>query len=112
MTHANRAALLLPLLALMSGCGVLSRPLTADDREAVADCNQESDRIFAARNRYQLSERDGRDTPFSGNSMPSTPSDGLRDQYERDQLVDSCLAHSAAGNAVLPGSSPPTASKP
>lgn len=44
--------------------------------------------------------------------MPSTPSDGLRDQYERDQLVDSCLAHSAAGNAVLPGSSPPTASKP
>lgn len=56
MTHAHRAALLLPLLALMSGCGVLSRPLTADDREAVADCNQESDRIFAARNRYQLSE--------------------------------------------------------
>jgi predicted small lipoprotein YifL len=110
MRHTYRATLAIPVLAALAGCGG-SQPLTQDDREAVSDCNKESDRIFAARNQYELSERDSRDTPYSGNTLPPTPSDGLSDQYEREQLRDSCLAHSAAGNAVVPGSTP-TEAKP
>jgi hypothetical protein len=110
MTHASRAILAFPVLAALAGCAA-GQKLTPDDREAVSDCNKESDRIFAARNQYELSERDSRDTPFSGNTLPPTPSDGLSDQYERENLRDSCLAHSAAGNAVVPGTTP-TDAKP
>ena len=95
------ARLALPALVLLSGapaltgCGLYTRP-TAEDRESRRDCDAESDRIFAARNRYQISERDSSDTPYSGNTLPSNPTAGLSDQYEQDKLVDECLRHSGA----------------
>jgi hypothetical protein len=95
----GRLVPLLGLLALapaLTCCGLYPK-ISAEDREAQADCDAESDRIFAARNRDQISERDTTDTPNAGNSLPSNPSAGLSDQYERDRLVDACLAHSAAG---------------
>jgi hypothetical protein len=95
---------LLPVLALLGGCA--QTRLTPEDREAVADCNTESDRIFAARNRYQLSEPDNAGTPFSGSGQVSTPSAGLADQYEREKLVDRCLARGSAGEGVVPGTAP------
>jgi hypothetical protein len=100
---AVRLALTLPALCGLAGC-TFGPHLTQDDREAVSDCRQESDRIFAVRNRYQISERDSSDTPFSANSLPSNPTAGLRDQYERDQLLDNCLSRSAAGDEAVPGS--------
>jgi hypothetical protein len=112
MTRVRRAVLALSVLTPFAACSFGGPAQTADDREAVADCKQESDRIYAARNRDQLSERDSSDTPFSGNTLPYNPSAGLGDEFQRDQLLDSCLAHSAAGNAVVPGPTAPTQSSP
>jgi len=93
----------LALLCALSSCG-LYQPLSKEDREAVADCNQDVDRQFAAQNRYLLSERDGSASPFSGNTLAVNPNAGLADQYQQDQMVDKCLARSAAGPGVVPGS--------
>ena len=104
MRVAVASLALLPLLALSAGCD--RTRLTPEDREAVADCRQESDRIFAARNRYQLSEPDNSNTPYSGSGQVTTPSAGLSDQYEREELVDRCLARGSAGDKVVPGTAP------
>jgi hypothetical protein len=111
MTRPQKRSLSCAALLLLTGLGGCAfggggGRLTAEDREAVADCGKQSDRIYAARNRYQLSERDTSDTPFSGNTLPYDPSAGLRDQYERDQYMDDCLNRSAADDAVVPGSTP------
>jgi hypothetical protein len=111
MRPPNRllACVALLLLTSLGGCTFGSGGggrMTADDREAVADCGKQSDRIYAARNRYELSEQDTSNTPFSGNTLPYNPAAGLRDQYERDQYLDDCLNRSAAGDAVVPGSTP------
>jgi hypothetical protein len=101
-TPVTISARLLPLLGLLAlaptlnGCGLYPK-VSAEDREAQADCDAESDRIFATRNRDQMSERDSTDTPYAGNTLPSNPTAGLSDQYERDRLVDACLSHSGAG---------------
>ena len=105
MTKVERVSLALPLLALLAGCNPAPHQ-SLEDREATIDCQQESDRIFAARNRYQLSERPSPDTPYSANNLPATPNDGLGDQYQREQLLDSCLARSSteSGAEHAPGS--------
>ena len=94
--------MLLAALPALGGCGLYTRP-TAEDREARRDCDAEADRVFAARNRYQLSERSSVDSPYAGNTLPSNPSDGLADQYTEDKLVDSCLAR---GGPQSPGTNP------
>jgi hypothetical protein len=102
---------LLAVLALgsLAGCG-LYQPVTSEDREAASACNAEADRVFAAQNRYQLSERDQSNAPYAGNTLPSNPTAGLSDRYEEGQYVDHCLARSAAG---APASQPATpAAKP
>ena len=99
-----RAALTLlatwPLLPL-AGCGLYTRP-TAEDQEVRRGCDAESDRIFAARNRDQISERSFADSPNAENPLPFNPPAGLADQYEQDRLVDACLARNgaAAGGTV------------
>lgn len=98
MKYVACAAMALSALALLGGCNPAPRQ-SAEDRTAVNDCRQESDRIFAAQNRYQLSERPSPDTPFSANNLPGTPNDGLSEQYQREQLLDTCMARSTAGDA-------------
>jgi hypothetical protein len=102
---AVSALLLTALLGLSAGCGLYQAP-TREDRDAAASCRGEADRIFAARNRYLLSERDSSDSPLSGNALAYNPNAGLSDQYEQEQLQDTCLARSAAGPAAVPGSQP------
>jgi hypothetical protein len=80
--------------------------MTQDDRDAVTSCRKDADRQFAAQNRYLLSERGDQSAPLSGNSLPYNPNAGLSDQYQADQLTDACLARSAAGPAVVPGTLP------
>jgi hypothetical protein len=99
---------LLPILLLaasLGGCNTYQR-FTPEDREALATCNTDADRQFAARHRDLISERDGSASPLSGNTLPYNPNAGLSDEYEQQQLVDSCLARSAAGAAVVPGTNP------
>lgn len=93
------------LVSLVSGCGAYHQ-MTKEDREAVADCSQDADRQFAARNRYQLSERDSSASPFSANTLAVNPNANLSDQYEEQQLLDKCLARGSAGPGVVPGSQP------
>ena len=96
-------ALLASLLAV-SGCA-FPGPESKADRETLASCRAEADRVYDAQNRYQLSERDMRDTPFSGSGQPTTPSDGLADQYSHEVRVEDCVRH---GDATAETAPPPT----
>lgn len=92
--------------APLAGCGLI-HPLSAEDRETRAACTADADRIYAARNRYQMSERDQTGVPYGGSTLPSNPAAGLSDQYEQDQLVDNCIArngpdHEAGQQAAAP----------
>jgi hypothetical protein len=102
---------LLPAAALvtLTGCGAFYHPVSAEDREAVTTCRADADRMFAAQNRYLISERDQSAAPFGGNQLPPNPSTGLSDQYQQDQMVDKCLARSAASS---PSDTPPEAPPP
>jgi hypothetical protein len=91
---------LLPLGA----CG-LSAPMNAEDRAALDTCRSDAERQFNAQHREILSERDGTDSPFSGDTLPVNPNRGLSDQYEHEQMVDHCL-HANAG--PLPTETPMT----
>lgn len=92
---------------LISGCG-FSPPQSAQDREALQSCRSDADRVYDAQNRYQLSERDSRDTPFSGGGQVASPSDGLADQYSHERMVESCL-HNGSNTAET---APPATSAP
>jgi hypothetical protein len=95
--------------ALISGCG-FSPPQSSQEREALQSCRSDADRIYDAQNRYQLSERDARDTPFSGGGQVASPSDGLADQYSHERMVESCLHNGGStGGTALPESTAPAA---
>ena len=91
--------LLLSALPVLSGCGLYTKP-SSEDQETRRDCDTEADRVFAARNRYQLSERSSADTPNGGNTLPYNVTAGLSDQYAQDKLVDNCLSR---GGPSSPG---------
>jgi len=92
----------------LGGCA-FSGPSSPQDREVLASCRAEADRVYNAQNRYQLSERDSRDTPFSGSGQPTSPSDGLADQYTHERRVDDCVRHGDAGDSVPSPNSAPAA---
>jgi hypothetical protein len=94
-------ALSAPALPGLGGCG-LYQPVTAEDRDALASCKADADRVYAARNRYQLSERDQTGVPNGGSALGGNPSAGLPDEYEQKQMVDTCLARSGAGAPAQP----------
>jgi hypothetical protein len=94
-------ALLLLLCAGIGGCG-FSPPLSPADRATLDTCRGNADRVYNAQNRAQLSQRDSRDSPFSGSGQAGSPSDGLADQYSHENMVDDCVRH----GAMEPGDSP------
>jgi len=101
MTHARIArirhsgAALLALALALAGC---ARPegeaqATAADRAA---CGQHADDVFRLRNpdvvyRQDTYDTSTRDAPFNGAGLSSVPTAGLSGQFERDQLLRSCL---------------------
>ncbi len=89
------------LLLGLSGCG-FPPPESKADREVLTSCRQEADRVYNTQNRYQLSEQDSRDSPFSGGTQAATPSQGLADQYSHEQAVSDCVRHGNAGAEALP----------
>jgi hypothetical protein len=94
-------ARLLPLLCCLAAAGCsFPPPLSPNDREALDSCRSEADRIYNVQNRYQLSERDSRDSPFSAGTQVPQPSDGLADQYSHDEMVSDCLRHNDAEPAA------------
>lgn len=108
--HALPPTMLL-LAAALAGCGG-SHAMTREDRDAMTACQAEADRIYAARNRDQLSQRDSSSSPFSANTLAYDPNAGLADRYQQQQMMDTCLARSAAGAAVVPGTRPAGPTQP
>ena len=94
---------------LLAGCG-FSPPQSAQEREALQTCRGDADRVYDAQNRYQLSERDSRDTPFSGGGQVASPSDGLADQYSHERMVERCLHDGGStGETAPPATTAPAA---
>ena len=95
--RAPRPWAVLVAAAALGGCG-FSPPTSTADRQTLADCRSDADRVYNARNRAQLSERNDPDTPFSGSNQPSTPSDGLADRYSHNAMVADCVKHGQTVN--------------
>jgi hypothetical protein len=92
----------------LAGCGAFPGPQAPQDRETLQACRADADRVYAAQNRYQLSEQNSRDTPFSGSGQPVTPSDGLADQYAHANKVDDCVRHGGVVETPPTPSAAPT----
>ena len=86
------AALLVPMLA--AGCE--STPRSRADAAATAACRAEADRVYAAQNRADLSQRDQRDTPLSSSYASGITSRGLGTLFGFDNQVSSCVSNSSA----------------
>lgn len=81
------------LAMLVGGC---TAPQSTADLQRQQACGQQADRQFEKQNRYLMSEQDQSSSPFSSNGTIGITSQGLDDQYHRDNMVDDCL-HSAPG---------------
>ena len=97
-TLMSRLCMALLGASMLGGCG-FSPPLSAGHRETLAECRSDADRVYNARNRAQLSQRDDQDAPFSGSSQAGLPSNGLSDRYGHEQMVDSCVRHGSLDSA-------------
>jgi len=100
------AALTLPMLA--AGCQ--SPPRSRADAATAAACRAEVDRVYAAQNRADLSQRDQRDTPFAASYNSGITTRGLGARFGWDNQVSSCVSNSsgpgAGGAAVDTGTGP------
>jgi hypothetical protein len=96
-----RIAPLFLACTLLSGCG-FPPPLSSEDREALASCNADVNRTWNVQHRADLSLRPEPDAPYSGNTPPGLPSDGLSDQYAHNAMIEDCLH----GNSAEPLSGP------
>ena len=74
-------------------------------RAALAQCRQEVDRVYAAQNRAELSQRDQRDSPLSDNYVSGITSRGLSSLYGQDNDFASCLRNAQNGGPA-PGTAP------
>ena len=82
---------------MMAGCQ--SAPRSRADAANAAACRAEVDRVYAAQNRAELSQRDQRDTPFAGSYSSGITSRGLGTLFGRDNQVSSCVSRSGGSNA-------------
>lgn len=80
---------LLLAFCLVSACQAPPRSTAA--RTSSSACRSEVDRVYAAQNRSELTDRDQRDTPLSGSYLSGITSRGLSAQYQRDRNVNACL---------------------
>ena len=97
MIHPRHAAVAFAVTAtLLAGCQ--STPRSRPSAAASAACRAETDRVYAAQNRVDLSTRDTRDTPFAANYLPGITSRGLGASFGRSNMEQSCL-NNQAGSA-------------
>ena len=110
----NRLSFLLSAAALLASCQQSPVPKPRADAAAVADCRAQADRVYAAQNRADLSRRDDLDNPFAAGYVSGIVTRGLGSQYQRDNLVESCLNANAGGAASsgTPGQSEGTTFNP
>lgn len=101
--------LILPALLGLAACGY-TPPRSAERLQELSTCRTEANRVYAAQNRAQLSERDTSSAPFSGNTLPSDPARGLTSRYDYESLEENCL--SGAGTSASTGPSAAPAANP
>ncbi len=96
----------LALVLLAAGCS--QAPRSRADGATTAACRAEVDRVFAAQNRGELSQRDQRDTPFAGSYLSGITSRDLGARYGRENQVSSCVSNSRGGGQVIDTGTGPT----
>lgn len=98
--------------ALCTAAGCAQAPhRTGSDAQALAACRARADEIYAKQNRGAVYDSDVfstsvRDSPFSTQDVPSLPTRGLSGEYQRDNLVNDCLAGTGAASTVPAAPSP------
>ena len=85
------------LALLAAGCQ--PAPRSRADAAASAACRAEVDRVYAAQNRVELSQRDQRDTPFAASYNSGITSRGLGARFGRDNQVSSCVGSAGGAGA-------------
>ncbi len=101
--HAIRSTLI--ILAAVAGC---AGPQSSGNRAssgAVRSCRASADASFNRQNRYLLSERDEKDTPFSTSFVAGDTSRGLPSTYAYDTQLSDCLAASRVPQPDQPATS-------
>jgi hypothetical protein len=84
--------------------------------KAMAACRARADEVYTMQNptavyRADMLAAGQRDTPYAGLGLAGMPSDGLSARYNREQLIDDCLAGMASsptsdiGNGPAPATS-------
>lgn len=97
------------IIPLVAGCQ--SAPRSRADVAAAAACRAEVDRVYAAQNRAELSQRDQRDTPFASSYNSGITTRGLGTRFSRDNQVSSCVSNASSpgtGAAALDVGTGPT----
>ena len=114
MTRIARLSMI-PAVAAALTLGACQRPASRTQPSpattaALNACRAETDRVYAAQNRVDLSTRDERDTPFAANYLPGVTTRGLGARYGRDNMLGSCLdnvgAPRPAASSATTGSTP------
>ncbi len=113
MTRLTAFALVATLAATLGAGGCAAPATTPRSRAsaaALAACRTRTDQAYDRQNRYLLSERDTRDSPFSTSGTTGITTTGLSQRYARDNMFDSCIGSNApdsgSGPAFSPGQTP------
>lgn len=96
---SRQALAIAGMAAILEMAGCQSAPRSRADAATAAACRAEVDRVYAAQNRAELSQRDQRDTPFAGSYNSGITSRGLGTLFGRDNQVSSCVSQSSGSNA-------------
>ncbi len=92
---------------LAAGCAPwATTPHSQASAATAAACRSRTDQVYAQQNRYLLSERDTRDTPFSSQGLPGITSAGLSQRFDRDAMYDSCVGSNTPDRSDAPAFSP------
>lgn len=94
----SRLAFVVGVTGILAMAGCQSAPRSRADVATAAACRAEVDRVYAAQNRAELSQRDQRDTPFAGSYNSGITSRGLGTLFGRDNQVSSCVNKSSRLN--------------
>lgn len=111
-----RAACWLFAAGVLTGCGTAAPRSRAQAAAAAARsaCRARADEVFLRQNRGDVYRADTfvsdtRDSPFSTSGLPGITSNGLSGQYQRDNMVSSCVygGGGPSGPAATLSVSPP-----
>ena len=103
----TRAALYLPLLALLAGCAAPSAPLSVTDRDTIAACRNEAQTAYEIRHRAEIYSIHEGASPYSGTGLLRGPTEGLSDRYEQERRIDTCVRNTGTGTGTGAGTGGP-----